>query len=75
MKLDRFVIEYEDGDHNLNAYDFDIAAEMFAEWHNARHDYWLTGNEMQIKVTNSKGESKNFMIGAEQSITYWSKEI
>lgn len=70
-----FIIEYEDGYHNVNAYDFEEAAEKFAEWHNERYDYWLTGNEIEIKVINSKGIEKNFIIGAEQSINYWSKEI
>lgn len=70
-----FTIEYEEGDHNLNAYDFEEAAEKFAEYYNESHDYPLFDQEIEIKVINSEGESKTFKIGAEQSVNYWSKEI
>ena len=70
-----FTIEYENGDQVIHAYDFEEAAEKFAEEYNIYSEYWLMDNEMQIKVTDSDGESKNFIIGAEQSIEYWSKEI
>lgn len=70
-----FTIEYEYGDHKVYAYDFEGAAEKFAEWYNPRCDYWLMDNEMEIKVIDSNGVEKNFIIGAEQSVEYWSKEI
>lgn len=70
-----FTIEYEDGDRKVHGNDFEEAAEKFAEEYNIYSEYWLMDNEMQIKVTDSEGESKNFIIGAEQSINYWSKEV
>jgi len=70
-----FTIEYEDGNHKVYANDFECAAEKFAEWYNVRIDYWLMDNEMQIKVIDLDGVEKNFIVGAEQSVEYWSKEI
>lgn len=70
-----FTIEYEDGDRKVHGNDFEEAAEKFAENYNERHDYCLMNQQIEIKVTNSKGIEKKFIIGAEQSIEYWSKEI
>ena len=70
-----FIIEYEDGDKKVHGDDFQEASEKFAEWYNLYSEYWLMDNEMKIKVIDSNGVEKNFIIGAEQSVEYWSKEV
>jgi len=72
-----FIIKegYYGIDSEIHAYDFEEAAEKFAEKYNEENDWCLMNNEAEIKVTDSKGESKTFKIGAEQSVNYWSKEI
>lgn len=74
-----FEIEFEDemGEwtRKIHAYDFEEAAEKFAEKYNEENEYYLMDNEIKIKVIDSYGIEKNFIIGAEQSVNYWSKEI
>lgn len=70
-----FTIEYEYGNHNVYAWDSEDAAEKFAELYNESHEYWLMDNEMKIKVIDSNGVEKKFIIGAEQSVEYWCKEV
>jgi hypothetical protein len=70
-----FTIEYEEGEKEIYAFDHEEASEKFAEYYNETHDYDLMDQEIEIKVIDSKGVEKNFKIGAEQSVNYWSKEI
>ena len=60
----------------IEAYDHENAAEIFAEWEDAQGDYMIIrGHDEVVEVRSEKGVTKKFRISGEVQNVYHAREL